>query len=38
LRLQRGTPTVAELTVLTQLVVFLALPTQKSLRLESRKA
>lgn len=28
-RLQRGTPLVAELTVLAQFVVFLALPTQR---------
>lgn len=32
LRLQRGSPMVAELTVLAQLGVFLALPTQKSLQ------
>lgn len=31
LRLQRGTPLVAELTVLAQLGVFLALPIQKPL-------
>jgi hypothetical protein len=29
LRLQRGTPMVAELTVAAQLLVFLVLPTQK---------
>ena len=29
-RVQRGAPMVAELTVLTQFIVFLALPTQKS--------
>jgi hypothetical protein len=28
-RMQRGAPMVAELTVATQLIVFLALPTQK---------
>ena len=34
LRLQRGTPMVAELTVAAQLLVFLVLPTQKK-RLEA---
>jgi hypothetical protein len=29
-RVQRGAPMVAELTVLTQFIVFLALPSQKS--------
>ena len=29
-RLQRGTPMVAELTVLAQFIVFLSLPTQKA--------
>jgi hypothetical protein len=32
LRLQSGTPVVAELTVLAQFIVFLSLPAQKSLR------
>ena len=32
LRTQSGTPMVAELTVLTQFIVFLALPTEKRLR------
>lgn len=31
-RMQRGTPMVAELTVLVQFIVFLSLPTQKPLR------
>jgi len=31
-RLQSGAPMVAELTVLVQFIVFLALPTQKSLQ------
>jgi hypothetical protein len=31
-RLQSGTPMVAELTVLAQFIVFLVLPTQKTLR------
>ena len=38
-RLQRGAPMVAELTVLAQFIVFLALPTQKALpqKLSSQK-
>jgi hypothetical protein len=31
-RMQRGTPMIAELTVLAQFIVFLSLPAQKSLR------
>lgn len=31
-RMQRGAPMVAELTVLAQFIVFLSLPAQKSLR------
>lgn len=31
-RMQRGTPMVAELTVLAQFIVFLSLPSQKPLR------
>ena len=37
LRIQRGTPMVAELTVAAQLLVFLALPTQKLQREVSRQ-
>ena len=39
LRIQHGAPMVAELTVLTQFIVFLALPSQKSSsqKIQSRK-
>lgn len=36
-RMQRGVPMVAELTVAAQLIVFLALPTQKIRREVARK-
>lgn len=36
-RMQHGTPMVAELTVLTQFIVFMALPSQKSSPQKSQK-